>query len=108
MDNLFYSNCENSFADRRLCNGCGVAVAADVSNPTPVSSGVDSQRRRVGPRPAKRSSPDDNRISLYIHRNILDAVRVWLSHQGLESSVLFERLLATWMVAKTPREVKIG
>jgi hypothetical protein len=73
-----------------------------------VSSGVDPTRRRVGPPPAKQSSPDYNKITVYVHRTFLDAVRVWLFHQGLESSVLFERLLATWLIVKAPHAVEVG
>ena len=71
-----------------------------------VSSGVDPTR--VGPPPAKQSSPDYKNITVYVHRTYLDAVRVWLFHQGLESNVLFERLLATWLIVKAPHEVEIG
>src|ERR1035438_2854242 len=108
MNNLFCSNCGNSLAGGKFCRGCWAAIAADVSNPTPVSSGVYPTRRRGGPPPAKHRSPDYNKITVYVHRNFLDAVRVWLSHQGLESCVLFERLLATRLIAKSPHEVKIG
>jgi hypothetical protein len=105
MNNLFCSNCGNSLGGGKFCNGCG---AADVSNPTPVSSAADPTRRRVGPPPVKHSSPDYNKITAYVHRNFLDPVRGRLFHQGLESSVLFERLLATWLIAKSPHEIKIG
>jgi len=79
-----------------------------VSNATPVSSGVDPTHRRLSPPPAKHSTLDYYKTTVYVHRDLLDPVGVWLSHQGLETSVLSERLLATWLIAKSPHEVKIG
>ena len=64
-----------------------------------IYSGVDPTRRRVGPPPAKYNSLDYNKIAVPVYRNFRDAVRDCLFHQGLESSVLFERLLATWLKA---------
>ena len=86
MNNLFSSNCGNSPAGGKFCNRCG---AADVSNPIPGYSGFET-RRRVDPPQAKHSSPDYNKITVYVHRNFLDVVRFWLFHQGLEPTVLFE------------------
>jgi hypothetical protein len=72
-----------------------------VSNQTPVSSSIDPTRRREDFAPAKDGSPDCNKITVCVGWNLLDAIKVWLFHQGLESSVLFERLFATWLRAAT-------
>jgi hypothetical protein len=59
-----------------------------VSNQTPMFSTVDD-------------------ITVYVHTNFLNAVRVWVFHQGLELGVLFERLLAPCLMAKVPDEAQI-
>jgi hypothetical protein len=77
-----------------------------VSDQTPALSTVEPARRRAGRPPAKHSSPDYTQITVYVPKNVRNAVKVRLFQEGLELSALVERLLATWLITQAPAEAQ--
>ena len=47
--------------------------------------------------PAKHSSPDYTQISVYVRKDVRNAVKMRLFSEGLELSALVERLLREWL-----------
>ena len=77
-----------------------------MSNQTPASAAIVPKRPRAGRPPAKHSSPDYSQITVYVHKNVRNAVKVRLFHDGLELSALVEKLLAGWLTVTTPPDIK--
>ena len=54
-------------------------------------------KRKVGRPRAKHSSPDYTQVSLYLHKDVRNKVKVRLFEQGAEFSALVESLLRDWL-----------
>jgi hypothetical protein len=77
-----------------------------VTNQTPASAALVPKRPRAGRPPAKHSSPDYSQITVYVHKDVRNAVKIRLFHDGLELSALVEKLLAGWLTAKASPDLK--
>ena len=77
-----------------------------MSSQTHVSAAVTSKRPRAGRPPAKHSSPDYCQITVYVHKNVRNAVKIRLFHEGLELRALLEKLLASWLTVKASQDIK--
>lgn len=53
--------------------------------------------RKVGRPRSKHSSPDYAQMTVYIQRNVRNAVKVRLFEEGREMSALVENLLVRWL-----------
>jgi hypothetical protein len=56
-----------------------------------------ANRPRAGRPPAKHSSPDYAQMTVYVRKEVRNAVKVKLFQEGLELSGLVEKLLAGWL-----------
>ena len=54
-------------------------------------------KKMVGRPRAKHSSPDYTQVSLYLHKDVRNKVKVRLFEQGAEFSGLVESLLKRWL-----------
>jgi hypothetical protein len=54
-------------------------------------------KRKVGRPRAKHSSPDYKQVSLYLHKDVRNKVKMRLFEQGAEFSALVEALLRDWL-----------
>jgi hypothetical protein len=60
-------------------------------------SGRQKATKKVGRPRAKHSSPDYTQVSLYLHKEVRNKVKVRLFEQGAEFSALVESLLRDWL-----------
>ena len=67
----------------------------------PLSCG---REHRVGRPPAKHSSPDYAQMTVYIHKDVRNALKMRLFQEGLELSALVEKLLGNWLKAERREE----
>lgn len=54
-------------------------------------------KKKAGRPRAKHSSPDYTQVSLYLHKDVRNKVKVRLFEQGAEFSALVESLLRDWL-----------
>lgn len=67
-----------------------------------ISKGGVQPKKKVGRPPAKHSSPDYVQMSLYVHKDVRNKVKVRLFEQGAEFSALVESTIISLRYADTP------
>jgi hypothetical protein len=75
-----------------------------VNNSEPGESPACRSVQRVGRPPAKHSSPDYAQMTVYIHKDVRNRLKMRLFQEGMELSALVEKLLSNWLKADRREE----
>ena len=73
-----------------------------MENDIPISAVASTTQGRLGRPSAKHSSPDYVQMTVYVQKDVRNAVKMRLFQEGRELSALVEKLLKTWL--DTPTE----
>lgn len=69
----------------------------NMNNSVPADFAACRGGRRVGRPPAKHSSPNYAQMTVYIHKDVRNPLKLRLLQEDMELSALVEKLLSNWL-----------